>query len=182
MGECVCVCVCACACACACVRVRVCACARVRVCVCVQLVTWKLLLTKGPLNQLPCVCMCVCVCVCVCACVCVCIRVCVCVRACVYAYVCVCVCVCDPCTTIKKSIQNCGLESSRRPSRPPPSPQDQLRSALEVELVTKVNQVGVDVNFCLEHPHAVGMLNFVCGLGPRKAAALLKVRCSVRMF
>lgn len=54
-------------------------------------------------------------------------------------------------------------------------PKDQLRSALEVELVTKVNQVGVDVNFCLEHPHAVGMLNFVCGLGPRKAAALLKI-------
>lgn len=52
---------------------------------------------------------------------------------------------------------------------------DELRSCLEIELVTRVNDVGVDVNFCLEHPHAVGMLPYVCGLGPRKAMFLLKV-------
>ena len=54
-------------------------------------------------------------------------------------------------------------------------PKDQLLSSLEVELVTKVNDVGVDVNFCLEHLHAEDMVPFVCGLGPRKAAALMKV-------
>ena len=52
---------------------------------------------------------------------------------------------------------------------------DELRACLEMELVTRVNDVGVDVNFCLEHPHSVGMLPFVCGLGPRKALFLLKV-------
>ena len=51
---------------------------------------------------------------------------------------------------------------------------DELRACLEVELVTRVNDVGVDVNFCLEHPHAVSMLPYVCGLGPRKAMSLLK--------
>ena len=54
---------------------------------------------------------------------------------------------------------------------------DELRACLEIELVTRVNDVGVDVNFCLEHPHAIGMLAYVCGLGPRKALFLLKV-CS----
>ena len=52
---------------------------------------------------------------------------------------------------------------------------DDLRSCLELELVTRVNDVGVDINFCLENPHGVGMLPFVCGLGPRKAMFLLKV-------
>ncbi|CAI8018492.1 Transcription elongation factor SPT6 [Geodia barretti] len=52
---------------------------------------------------------------------------------------------------------------------------DDLRSCLELELVTRVNDVGVDINFCLENPHGVGMLPFVCGLGPRKAMFLLKI-------
>uniref|UniRef100_A0A915KWK7 Transcription elongation factor SPT6 n=1 Tax=Romanomermis culicivorax TaxID=13658 RepID=A0A915KWK7_ROMCU len=38
-----------------------------------------------------------------------------------------------------------------------------------------VNEVGVDVNRCLEHPHTSSALQFVCGLGPRKAAYLLKI-------
>ena len=54
---------------------------------------------------------------------------------------------------------------------------DELQSCLELELVTRINDVGVDVNFCLEHPHGASMLPFVCGLGPRKAMFLLKV-CS----
>ena len=52
---------------------------------------------------------------------------------------------------------------------------DELRGWLELELVTRVNDVGVDVNFCLEQPQGVSMLPFVCGLGPRKAMFLLKV-------
>ena len=54
--------------------------------------------------------------------------------------------------------------------------QEQLKRDLESELVTKVNQVGVDINFCIEHPHAENMLSFVSGFGTRKAAGLLKVR------
>ena len=38
-----------------------------------------------------------------------------------------------------------------------------------------MNDIGVDVNFILEHSHAADMLSFVCGLGPRKTAALIKV-------
>jgi transcription elongation factor SPT6 len=36
-------------------------------------------------------------------------------------------------------------------------------------------KVGVDINKCLEFPHTAGLLQFVCGLGPRKASHLLKV-------
>ena len=53
---------------------------------------------------------------------------------------------------------------------------DRLKGFLEEELVTRVNDKGVDVHYLQEHPHAVGMLQYVCGLGPRKAAAILKVR------
>ena len=41
--------------------------------------------------------------------------------------------------------------------------------------MTVVNEVGVDPNRLLEHPHTVALLQFVCGLGPRKATSLLKV-------
>ena len=55
-------------------------------------------------------------------------------------------------------------------------PQEQLKAGLEMELIGRVNDVGVDVNFALEHQHGADLLPFVCGLGERKAAALLKVR------
>lgn len=53
--------------------------------------------------------------------------------------------------------------------------QEQLKHQLEVELVIKINEVGVDINFCIEHPHAESMLSFVSGFGSRKATGLLKV-------
>ena len=52
---------------------------------------------------------------------------------------------------------------------------DQLKTALERELVAKVNELGVNIDHCLEHKHCEGLVTFVCGLGPRKASALLKV-------
>lgn len=52
---------------------------------------------------------------------------------------------------------------------------EQLKLALEMELVTRINDVGVDINYCLDHPHMAAVASFVCGLGPRKAAALMKV-------
>ncbi len=54
-------------------------------------------------------------------------------------------------------------------------PKDQLKRALEIEIVNRVNDIGVDVNFAMEHPHTAPMLQYVCGLGPRKAPALIKV-------
>lgn len=52
---------------------------------------------------------------------------------------------------------------------------EELWAALQIEFINRVNEVGVDVNRCLEHPHTASVLQFVCGLGPRKAAYLLKV-------
>lgn len=51
---------------------------------------------------------------------------------------------------------------------------EQLVKSLHQEFVTVVNEVGVDPNRLLEHPHTVSLLQFVCGLGPRKASSLLK--------
>ena len=53
---------------------------------------------------------------------------------------------------------------------------EQLVKSLHQEFVTVVNDVGVDPNRLLEHPHTVALLQFVCGLGPRKASSLLKVQ------
>lgn len=53
-------------------------------------------------------------------------------------------------------------------------PSDRLKAVLEEEMVTRVNDVGVDIHYLQEHPHAVNMLYYVCGLGPRKASAILK--------
>uniref|UniRef100_A0A1I7XT04 Suppressor of Ty 6 homolog n=1 Tax=Heterorhabditis bacteriophora TaxID=37862 RepID=A0A1I7XT04_HETBA len=51
---------------------------------------------------------------------------------------------------------------------------EELGNALARELINRVNEVGVDVNKCLDHPHTANLLQFVCGLGPRKATHLLK--------
>ena len=47
--------------------------------------------------------------------------------------------------------------------------------------MTVVNEVGVDPSRFLEHPHSVALLQFVCGLGPRKATSLLKVHCFTKV-
>lgn len=52
---------------------------------------------------------------------------------------------------------------------------EHLVKSLHQEFVTVVNEAGVDPNRLLEHPHTVALLQFVCGLGPRKASSLLKV-------
>lgn len=50
-----------------------------------------------------------------------------------------------------------------------------LAHLLEIEFVNKVNEVGVDLNRCNQQPHTAGVLQFVSGLGPRKAQHVLKV-------
>ncbi|XP_019848744.1 PREDICTED: transcription elongation factor SPT6-like [Amphimedon queenslandica] len=52
---------------------------------------------------------------------------------------------------------------------------EDLKKGLEVELVNKVNSIGVDINFCIEHSHAEHMLPYVAGFGPRKSTGLLKL-------
>ena len=51
----------------------------------------------------------------------------------------------------------------------------QLLKQLEIKFINVVNDVGVDLNRCDVEPHTSGVLQFVCGLGPRKAAHILKV-------
>jgi len=53
-------------------------------------------------------------------------------------------------------------------------PPDKLLTALERSLVSIVNEVGVDVNKVITDPYHRHLLQFVAGLGPRKAQAILK--------
>ncbi len=53
---------------------------------------------------------------------------------------------------------------------------EDLLSALYCEFINRVNEVGVDVNKAIAHPHTQSLVQYVCGLGPRKGSHLLKVR------
>lgn len=53
-------------------------------------------------------------------------------------------------------------------------PNEELLDALYLEFVNRVNEVGVDLNRCILFPHVSLMVQFVCGLGPRKSASLLR--------
>ncbi len=52
---------------------------------------------------------------------------------------------------------------------------EELLNALYLEFVNRVNEVGVDVNRCVNQSHTAPLIQFVCGLGPRKGYQLLKV-------
>ena len=46
--------------------------------------------------------------------------------------------------------------------------------AVNLEFINRVNEVGVDINECVNHAHKSNLVQFVGGLGPRKGANLLK--------
>lgn len=50
---------------------------------------------------------------------------------------------------------------------------DDRVAIMERQLVTLVNQAGVDVNAVCAHPWMAGLLRYVAGLGPRKAAVVV---------
>ncbi len=52
--------------------------------------------------------------------------------------------------------------------------EDELLEAINLEFINRVCEVGVDINECVAHNHMSNLVQFVAGLGPRKAAALLK--------
>ncbi|XP_012270306.1 transcription elongation factor SPT6 [Orussus abietinus] len=52
---------------------------------------------------------------------------------------------------------------------------EELLENLYLEFVNRVNEVGVDVNRAVQQPYAGNLVQFVCGLGPRKGQALLKM-------
>ena len=49
-----------------------------------------------------------------------------------------------------------------------------LKDRLEMIILETVNRKGVDINQCIRQPHLEKQLQFVCGLGPRKAKALVE--------
>ncbi|XP_037868375.1 transcription elongation factor SPT6 [Bombyx mori] len=52
---------------------------------------------------------------------------------------------------------------------------DDLLEGIELEFVNRVNEVGVDVNEAVLTGRGTELLQYVCGLGPRKAQALIKL-------
>lgn len=54
-------------------------------------------------------------------------------------------------------------------------PEDELLENIYTEFINRVNQVGVNVNKAAQRSYSGNLLRFVCGLGPRKAQALIKV-------
>ncbi|KAI1006032.1 Transcription elongation factor [Podosphaera aphanis] len=53
-------------------------------------------------------------------------------------------------------------------------PEEKLRKHLDTALVDMVNLCGVDINEAISDPHTASLLPYICGLGPRKASAVLK--------
>ncbi|KAF5296511.1 hypothetical protein FQR65_LT01500 [Abscondita terminalis] len=52
---------------------------------------------------------------------------------------------------------------------------EELLENLYLEFVNRTNEVGVDINRAVQHPHTSNLVQFICGLGPRKGQALLRV-------
>lgn len=52
---------------------------------------------------------------------------------------------------------------------------EELLGALYCEFINRVNEVGVDVNRAIAHPYTQSLVQYICGLGPRKGSHLLKV-------
>lgn len=53
-------------------------------------------------------------------------------------------------------------------------PEDMLREAIETAFVDMVNTVGVEINEAVKVPYVANLLQYVGGLGPRKASGMLK--------
>lgn len=51
---------------------------------------------------------------------------------------------------------------------------EELLEGLQLEFVNRTNEVGVDINHVINHSHQENLVQFICGLGPRKARALMK--------
>nr|XP_014354517.1 PREDICTED: transcription elongation factor SPT6 isoform X2 [Latimeria chalumnae] len=52
---------------------------------------------------------------------------------------------------------------------------EELLNSLYCEFINRVNEVGVDVNRAIAHPFTQSLIQYVCGLGPRKGSHLLKI-------
>ncbi|KAF9115075.1 Transcription elongation factor spt6 [Mortierella sp. AM989] len=52
--------------------------------------------------------------------------------------------------------------------------EDRLRELLDRALINIINAVGIDFNAVVDSPYKAYMLQYICGLGPRKAQSLIK--------
>ncbi|KAI1316773.1 Transcription elongation factor spt6 [Mortierella claussenii] len=52
--------------------------------------------------------------------------------------------------------------------------EDRLRELLDRALINVINAVGIDFNAVVESPYKAHMLQYICGLGPRKAQSLIR--------
>lgn len=52
---------------------------------------------------------------------------------------------------------------------------EELLEGLQLEFVNRTNEVGVDINRAINYPHTANLVQFICGLGPRKGQALIKI-------
>ncbi|XP_073971663.1 transcription elongation factor Spt6 isoform X2 [Rhodnius prolixus] len=52
---------------------------------------------------------------------------------------------------------------------------DELLETVTLEFVNRTNEVGVDINEVVASPYCGNLVQFVCGLGPRKGATLIKI-------
>lgn len=59
---------------------------------------------------------------------------------------------------------------------------EDLLTALYCEFINRVNEVGVDVNRGISHPYTQSLVQYVCGLGPRKGSHLLKVALTQQRY
>lgn len=54
-------------------------------------------------------------------------------------------------------------------------PKDELLEVITLEFVNRTNEVGVDINEVVANPICGNLVQFVCGLGPRKGTTLIKI-------
>ncbi|XP_031627743.1 transcription elongation factor SPT6 isoform X2 [Contarinia nasturtii] len=52
---------------------------------------------------------------------------------------------------------------------------EDLLDAINLEFVNRTNEVGVDINLAVQNSLTMNLVQFICGLGPRKGQALLKI-------
>lgn len=52
---------------------------------------------------------------------------------------------------------------------------EDLLEAINMEFINRTNEVGVDVNLAVQNPLTINLVQYICGLGPRKGQALIKI-------
>lgn len=52
---------------------------------------------------------------------------------------------------------------------------EDLAEGIYTEFINRTNEVGVDINLAVQNPLTINLVQFICGLGPRKGQALIKI-------